>query len=419
MAKKRVAIAECNELNPSSLTPMLLFTIIKICGKSCIVLLDSGSSLSIISKAFLNYVQAYRETHILQTGNKHKLEKTAQIGKLKALMEIECEPVTFKTVTGFNQLNKNVILMFNIGNHIIYHGVYVSKSAKRDMILGNDFLRRTKPIINYAEKSIVFTSPCKSSHQLFLDITDAQHQLGNEEEWSVQKSQENKRVNYIMPPLSNRNNRIPVRVRNENNLPSHCYSTLPVYYQEEVACPSDFYLFEFATSVFEKTGLLTADLMVQPQNFAQVPILNCQDHEIRLPTNTLIGYLSKMEEVYTIEQSKSLALPSKRKKKTMGERKLTDEQIATIDINPQLSSDESCALINLLNKYSDCFSFSGNDVGTYDDKNTDNNTVKLETGNHPPISLRPNKFSIIERDIIKTEIQELESRGIIRKSASP
>jgi len=106
---------------------------------------------------------------------------------------------------------------------------------------------------------------------------------------------------------------------------------------------------------------------VQNSSFQQksqqftVPIINLASHEINLVEGRQLGGLTPVEEIYEVRKK----IPQKT---SNGGRSLVTpmsaEQIAMININPELTPEQQDELRSLVSSYSDCFSYSDLDLQT-------------------------------------------------------
>ncbi|KAL4427930.1 hypothetical protein ABPG75_002019 [Micractinium tetrahymenae] len=89
------------------------------------------------------------------------------------------------------------------------------------------------------------------------------------------------------------------------------------------------------------------------------------------------------------------------------------ERLNQMTFGPQLSPAEVQALKDLLWENRDVFSWHKWDLGRAHVTHT------IETGDHPPIAVRPYRLSHYERQEVQKEIQRMHQAGIIRPSTSP
>jgi hypothetical protein len=86
-----------------------------------------------------------------------------------------------------------------------------------------------------------------------------------------------------------------------------------------------------------------------------------------------------------------------------------------VDLGEYPISDETkMRLQNLLEKHESVFSKNNEDIGY-----TQLTTMKIDTGDHPPIAQRPYAIALKHYEWVREEIRQLERAGIIRDSVSP
>lgn len=95
-------------------------------------------------------------------------------------------------------------------------------------------------------------------------------------------------------------------------------------------------------------------------------------------------------------------------------RVLSKEEIEMAVNSPELTEMQKKQLADLLQKYADRFSAHDFDLG-------DCNVVqhRIDTQDHPPISLKPYRLPFALREVLAKHIDNLLKAGLIRPSASP
>ena len=82
--------------------------------------------------------------------------------------------------------------------------------------------------------------------------------------------------------------------------------------------------------------------------------------------------------------------------------------------NSCLSSKQKDVVSKLLSDYRDVFANDETEVG-----NTDRIQFQIHTSNHPPVALKLRRTPFALRNEVDRQIEEMEKRGVIRKSSSP
>lgn len=94
---------------------------------------------------------------------------------------------------------------------------------------------------------------------------------------------------------------------------------------------------------------------------------------------------------------------------------LSDDIQPHIDLtHTNLTGDQQQALLDLLQRYRDVFALSPEELGR-----TDVIKYTIDTGDSPPVRLRPYRIPEIKKATVEKHVQDMLQRGIIRESTSP
>ena len=149
-------------------------------------------------------------------------------------------------------------------------------------------------------------------------------------------------------------------------------------------------------------GLMIANIIVKPNKTGRFPvmIINNTNKTLKLKKGCVIGKVQSVTEANLTEI-----------KDQMSKNKFTDK-ISRSEISvPSEHSDEVTALIF---KNADIFAASDADLG-----HTDTVKMKIDTGDHPPIKLRPYRTPLNNRKTIDKVVDEMMDAKIISRSKSP
>ncbi|ODM90370.1 Transposon Ty3-I Gag-Pol polyprotein [Orchesella cincta] len=261
----------------------------------------------------------------------------------------------------------------------------------------------SKTIIDYKNKTITYTQPMKAKYPIFLNEEEAYVALKKlvEEEVDID-------CNHIEQENSVHEK---LKVSSPITLPPRQYTWVPASISN-----SQHRIFHFQPSyrLLDRRNLIAPDIAIPlGVNNLQVPFLNCSHSEVHLTEGSTLGCLSEIEVVYNVDKKMN---SSKTGSATKAQREMTEEEVKTLIINPQLNLVQKQELINLIKQYPDCFSFSNLDIGKYSGKYPNNEKIHIDTGDSKPIFVRPYRVSFKEREIIQTEIKKLEEAGIVQRA---
>ena len=219
--------------------------------------------------------------------------------------------------------------------------------------------------------------------------------------------------------------------------------------KEELTCPprteSMFVIRRVATAeahVFEPMDVGGVELVAALYNDVAcqgvpVRVLNLKEEEVLIPAGTVLGKASPAQEVIApgpadlgagaeaVEEDVGYKLPT-------GEHLYEDEdQFGSVDTGtkaarqedqcPRLPSvehlqrEERDRYTNLLQEFSDVFSQSADDIGSY----TGKHQLVIDTAGARPVRQRPYRTPLHLRDLLKRTIESLHQQGVIEDSSSP
>ena len=161
----------------------------------------------------------------------------------------------------------------------------------------------------------------------------------------------------------------------------------------------------------ETHNLLVARVLVENGQNIPARVLNPGDSNVRIEKGTVIALLEPVEEVveYNSESSDSVF----RIDETDCERLPEHLQKPFVEGRKDLNLEQTEQFQNTLLRWKNVFA-RPNEVGR-----TDVGTHKIKLNDETPIKVAPRKIPLFKRHIIDTEIEKLESKGLIEKSESP
>ncbi|CAG2255163.1 unnamed protein product [Mytilus edulis] len=150
--------------------------------------------------------------------------------------------------------------------------------------------------------------------------------------------------------------------------------------------------------VSTEPGLMISNTVVNFNKNRKFPlmIVNNTNKSIRLKRGCVVGKASHLEEINLVNVNQSQG--------TSGLKKLDESEISV----PQEFKKD---ILRMIRDNEDVFATSDKDLGC-----TDTVQMTIDTGNNPPIRLKPYRAPLNQREIIDRTIEELLEAKIIRKS---
>lgn len=255
------------------------------------------------------------------------------------------------------------------------------------VILGNDFLIKHKAIINYPKQVIQVRK-----HKIPFRLSSTEY------------------INKIIHPADT----TKVRLLHDVQLPPRKITYVNVQTQHQG-------LFVPSEKLLETHNILIADIYLDQVGNVKIPIVNPSKHLVKLNAHTSLGNVENVEVVshlnYELVETSQLASDHSfcdKSSHLLFNVSTSSNQLLKFNINPNLTNEQKHLLLRVLMKFKDVFATSHEDAGLYNGPDL----VRINTGNHPPISQPPYRKSHTERKIIKDHIDKLLKEGIIRPSTS-
>ena len=168
-------------------------------------------------------------------------------------------------------------------------------------------------------------------------------------------------------------------------------------------------LVEPVSNFTDKTGLIMAASLVNTEisdRVVPVKVMNTSQENITLHKGMTIATLQPL--AYTSQVRATTEVGSK-------SSSLPDHLAPLCDsVSPKVTTEHRAKLLVLLQQFADIFLAPGGTLGR-------TNKVKhsINTGDAPPIKLRPRRVPISQKEVIEKEITEMLDKGIIEPSDSP
>ena len=324
---------------------------------STAALVDTGSSVTLISKSFWVKVQHSPLT-------------------LDPVLKSPIVSVDGSPVTVFGRTTAT----FVIDGRELCHSVYIA-DVESDVVLGLDFLRVHRCIVDPANLSV--TLPARSDPPVPSDSP-----------CTFSACRVSLSSSVTIEPLSH----VVVPGRFGGNSLRDLSKSFPSL------------LFEPRSTISEMYDLSCSDAVVPvPSSAGTVPchFFNYSDHPITLQPGLTVGKLTPYSGIDDVEApshtvaSVSVSSPS------------DDDSSSLFDLQHLLASDRE-SVSSILREFSDCVS-----TGAFDTGHTDVVTHSIDTGQSRPIRLAPRRLPVHQQRDVREHVDELLRRNIIRPSSSP
>ena len=177
-------------------------------------------------------------------------------------------------------------------------------------------------------------------------------------------------------------------------------------------------LIEPTQSITSRIGLLVARSLVQTEkSVIPVRVANLTDKMITLSGDSTIALLQPINKVsnFSISKDQGSVLSLSNGETCNNKPALPDHLRPLMEsLSIKLSVEQVRKFEKLLTDYQDIFVGPDEKLGS-----TTLTEHSIETGDHPPIKLRPRRLPIAQRDVIQKELDKMEVQGLIECSDSP
>lgn len=365
-------------LNLLLVNPILIFSNFPVQFKNsrfekATVLIDTGASISVVSQKF------------------------AQNFDL-----MECEGIRIKGVVSHEKISHSVTITFEIAGDQINHNFLVVPSLQRDIIIGSDFLFQHECYINYPQSSLI--------------LRGEKLPLYFEEKEALEARHPELYLLHIEPSEEEEEVKIPVYVRQSVRTGTG-YMHLPVRVDlKEAHNPSASYHLEFKPKFLRQHPIVGPEILAIPEELNSIIILPLEKGR-KIRKGTCVGYLTSYVQAFHINAIDTSVDPNEGKR-----LKMTQEQIDTLQFAEDLSAEQVQELKQLLSQFADAFTWDPDgitDLGEYKgpfDEPTDDG-VRLLVKDHKPVTSRPFKQSLPERQKLRDYLDKFQKAGVISEKA--
>jgi RNase H-like domain found in reverse transcriptase/Reverse transcriptase (RNA-dependent DNA polymerase)/Integrase zinc binding domain len=334
-------------------------------------LVDSGAAVSCVEESLTR--------HLPHTEVKGLTLRTANNSLLQIVGQVEAD--------------------INIGGNIYVTPLIAVKGLSAACILGNDFCSRHKAVISYVNNCVTFTHD-KGLFSVPFENVERCH-LPNDMEGIVSS------VHNVL----DYDNVVSVVAAHDVEVRGESIQRCGVNLVGEV----DFKLglFEPEIGLLENKGLVLRDALMH-STFNKLDIANVTDMTRRIAKGTKFGHYTQVAAVYDANSDEKDLAGNGR---TTGGQDTgigcRGEQIARLDINPELAVHEHDGLAGLLETFHDVFAWSAKDIGKARVDACELRVKEDQVVHVPPFRVAPK-----EREIIREQVDEMLRNNVIRPSRS-
>lgn len=342
------------------------FINVSVHGVNVQTLIDTGASVSCISKSLLQKLQKSCTTKKPVVGKSHFQHARGVGGEIL-------------TVQG------SVVLDISIGDVIVPHTFFIFDRIHHALILGLDFLQKNHCHIDY--QNLTLTSANKQPVVCNLQPNNSSFEI------SIARAT----CDVLIPPYSAA--LVPVKL-------SRVPDGIPL-------------LIEPVANLSAKCSLAGArSINIPKQKVTVMKILNPMQSSASISKSQVLGKCFPIQSIYNLKDHGDINpnINSLHPTNTSVDDDLYIQKAEELGINLQssnLNTEQKRRLLIFLGKNADVFSKSSNDIGC-----TNVYQHRIETGNNPPYRQRPYRQTPAVRQIIEDHVQQMLADGIIVESNS-
>eukprot|EP00117_Sycon_ciliatum_P009189 scpid21588/ scgid11586/ Retrovirus-related Pol polyprotein from transposon 412; Protease; Reverse transcriptase; Endonuclease len=324
-------------------------------------LVDTGSSVTLMSERFWS---SFPDRPVLSDA------------PLQTIVSVDGTPVTVLGKT-------TVRLQFE--HATVQYSVLVAR-IQHDVLLGIDFFRHHRCIIDPVQSTVHFPDPLESTPTASTSAAPAADRTPQ----TIPVCHVSLAKSVTIPALSHA------------ILPGRTQSTIP---------PGDTYFMESNASLAERYDMLCTDVAISaPTEPTPVPcrVFNYSQDPITLPSGSRLG---KLLPCTVVDHTPPAPLPCAASNSPPEPEQSQPNHPFKLD---HLPSPERSSITDLLVDFQDCVS-----TGPFDMGKTDVITHSVHTGDCPPIRMAPRRLPIHQSEEVHQHIQGLLEHEVIEPSHSP
>ena len=290
---------------------------------------------------------------------------------------VKLADIAMKGVTGHSiQVLGRARIIVCVGREQVAHEFYVVSNSTKPMILGSDFLISTGASIDLRNKTL-------SINQNVILLRDKMN-LENSGclVHSIRRT--------VLLPRSTTHVSVVARTNLTGTVMFSPIDTRPV--------------------LRDNPGVMVPNVLGEGCRRFQVPVVNETHTQVVIRNKLPIGVLETLSdrEINDMEVQNIAGLEVQGSIGKPEQDVVKEAKLGCIPVHQEK------ALKALLSKYSDIFSKGDHDIGR-----TNVVTMKLDTGQNPPVKQRPYKTPFSQRPIVEKHIEDMLQAGVISPSNSP
>lgn len=261
---------------------------------------------------------------------------------------------------------------------------YVVEDCPLPVVLGNDFLTKYSAVISYPKKEIILNNQNIIDFYFKTSVSEQNSFVVEQDVFKIRNPS-----TLTIPPRTIQ--RVPINL--PHNLPQE--STLVI---------------EPIKSLSEKYGLQTNPFILHPDNMTNTELsmflINREPYPKLVPRGLVLACVEESSDpdlTFITPDPLPPVVP----------KILNDEQLDSLNINPDLPPEEISKIRELLRSYGHVFAWSPMDL-----KVCPRFTYTIDTGNATPIHQSPYRHSLAERMEIQRQVEQMIAAGIVEPSQS-
>jgi len=292
---------------------------------------------------------------------------------------------------GGGELNQTTKVYFKINTVSYAHTFYVFPS-KYTMLLGNEFLKLRKPLIDYHQQSIKF----KDGTQIPIKTN-----ISNSPDPAIALLNHIQIPGYEKPTL--------IKIAYLQIIPSSSYSKVALDVTGPLPDAAQVCIL-WDKRFLQDHNIHLPNMYYKPKRRYRVFMCNLGSKQ-RLNAGTTVGkiYLPPQEEVAEIH---SLDFPPDESAKPLRPTKMKTDQIAQIKLAEDLTEPQFKGAMKLLTNYADVFAWCEDDIGHYRGPYPSCWSLFPMEKDVKPIQQKPYKSLFKERELIRELMDSLVRHGV-------
>jgi Aspartyl protease len=287
-----------------------------------------------------------------------------------------------------------------IGGVVFPMDFIVVEGLSVDCLLGNDFCLRYGVVIDY------------NSRDVFMRLGDDCVQISfARDDVGVPRSTRDEFEKWLLSIQVDEPDNLKLVVSREITIDPGQVGQ--VEFAVEGGLVSDTCIYEPTLSLLTHKGLVVFPMLLSSVAGDFVPVVNVSTRSVVLYSGSRLGDLEPAEVISpTTVAVVTQEMADRDVSARLSERDALDD-VATLDVNKELSADESARMTDLLVRYHDVFAWTSDLIGRANVGECD-----VELKDPTPVHMQPYRVSPGERDVIRAHIDDMLEAGVITPSTS-